>query len=87
MIKSSAPCLFYLYLERLKDQSQHRCKLVATSLDEAIRTARATFGPVKLISSGCRDLALGHECLGPEQYIPSRYDRLLEPRTIGALRQ
>ena len=80
------PTLYYLFLERLKDNSHHRCKLLATSLDEAMRVARTSYGPVKLLSSGTRDLALGHLCLGQGRFISTRYDRLIEPAVIGSLR-
>lgn len=81
------PRLFYLTIERIKDRSTHRCRLIATSLDEALRTARANYGPIKLLASGTRDLALGHSCLGSGLFIASRYDSLLQPQTICALRQ
>lgn len=81
------PILYYLTLQQLRNGSQQRCKLLACSLDEALRTARTTYGPIRLLASGTRDLALGSLCLGGGRFIPTRHDRYLEPELMVSLRQ
>ena len=80
------PILYYLTVQRLQDGSQERCKLLAYSLDEAMRTARTIYGPLKVISSGTRDLGIGSLCFGSGRFISTRHDRNIEPELIGSLR-
>lgn len=81
------PILYYLTVQQLRDGTQQRCKLLANSLDEALRTARTTYGPIRLLASGTRDLALGNLCFGTGRFIPTRHDRNLKPELISSLRQ
>ena len=81
------PILYYLTVQRLRDGSQDRCKLLADSLDEAMRTARTIYGPITVVSSGTRDLALGTLCFGRGRFIPTRHDRHIEPKIIGFLKE
>lgn len=81
------PILYYLTVQQLRNGTKQRCKLLADSLDEALRSARTIYGPIRLLSSGTRDLALGSLCFGPGQFIPTRHDRHLTPELIGSLRQ
>lgn len=84
---SKPPILYYLTVQRLRDGKQYRCKMLADSLDEAMRTARTIYGPIKLLSSGTRDLALGSLCLGSGRFISTRHDRYIEPKIMELLNE